>query len=879
MASFSDNSQQLGNFNPYIQQLPLDEMIHVGTQKQKAYDEGVQKIQTNIDNVAGMDVIRDVDKAYLQSKVNELSSNLRTVAAGDFSNFQLVNSVSGMTNNIVKDKNVQNAVSSTMRFRKEQAAQEQANKEGKGSVSNDWDFGNQTSSWLNSSDVKQAFTGKYTPYTNYKKNALEVIKALTKDESITDNDLAFDSKGNLTIADAITRTKLSGISPEKIQQALLSTLTPNDFKQMEIDGRYSYANIPPEKFVERINTSFKEKYDAFQNQKDVLINAMDSTSSLSEKQKLKEQVDNIDKTMSNIKSEYNNISSTFADGDVESAKARLHTADFMNGFSKAFSYTQTSQTKEDSPAAKIEMERQKLNQQWKQFEIESAQKERFQNQDAALKWEDIKTKKEANAIAKTAAEGYGSLGMPTDENDKPIVDVTKFVADNNKQINDAELQEKDFYTSQGKNKAWLTQQHDAYLKNQPVDIAVKQYFQRSEQVQKDIRTKQTLVANLRKEAEKENGNVYKLIPKGETNLIYTTSTRQKYEYTPKDIVDFNDKFNNSIRKVTSFGGRGAPGISYDQKILESLSNKERELANIFLKNDRGQSLYPAEKVMLEKAQKMNKLANIPFQQTIKKINDQVNKGLEERLIYNQPGSHGIPLNNAEQKSTFINGVVGPMIDIANAHNGKIGDSDVSVDDLIAFSKDPKSAYISVAEGSYESPTKYKVTVLGGGKANPTSFNITPEQKKGVFKGRFEKTPEMQAATPYINQINYMKKGKAAGKSTAWDGSPVTTLTNAYMNNTDFPAVSHYGIAANWVTMDGGQSYYINAKFYDQESKTWSQNISFAGPDGPVPANTMSTVTNGLTDEVIYEKLHGKPATVNDIKRVSQASQKPFRNAR
>ena len=114
MASFTDNTQQLGNFNPYIQQLPVDAMVHVGTQKQKAYDAGVEKIQNNIDNIAGMDVIRDVDKAYLQSKVNELSSNLRTVAAGDFSNFQLVNSVSGMTNNIAKDKHVQTAVSSTM---------------------------------------------------------------------------------------------------------------------------------------------------------------------------------------------------------------------------------------------------------------------------------------------------------------------------------------------------------------------------------------------------------------------------------------------------------------------------------------------------------------------------------------------------------------------------------------------------------------------------------------------------------------------------------------------------------------------------------------------------------------------------------------------
>ncbi|MEX5523408.1 hypothetical protein, partial [Bacillus cereus] len=87
-----------------------------------------------IDNVAGLDVIRDVDKGYLQSKLNELGNNLKTVAAGDFSNFQLVNSTAGMANNIAKDATVQNAVMSTAKYRKESAFMESQRKEGKGSI-------------------------------------------------------------------------------------------------------------------------------------------------------------------------------------------------------------------------------------------------------------------------------------------------------------------------------------------------------------------------------------------------------------------------------------------------------------------------------------------------------------------------------------------------------------------------------------------------------------------------------------------------------------------------------------------------------------------------------------------------------------------------
>ena len=123
MASFKDIIPQ---FTPYIQQLPVEDMVQVGMHKQQLYDQGVQKIQSQIDNIAGLDIIHDSDRAYLQSKLDELTSNLRGVAAGDFSDQNLVNSVSGMTSQLIKDKNIQNAVASTAKFRKENTRMEKA---------------------------------------------------------------------------------------------------------------------------------------------------------------------------------------------------------------------------------------------------------------------------------------------------------------------------------------------------------------------------------------------------------------------------------------------------------------------------------------------------------------------------------------------------------------------------------------------------------------------------------------------------------------------------------------------------------------------------------------------------------------------------------
>jgi len=263
MASFTDNLQYLTNFTPYRQQIPLDEMKEVGVYKQAKYEEGVQKIQTNIDNIAGLDVARDIDKVYLQSKLNQLGNNLKTVAAGDFSNFQLVNSINGMTSQIIKDENVQNAVSSAAKLKKEQAFMEKQRQEGKSSPSNEWDFNSKANSWINSSKLEQSFTGKYTPYTDVQKKYLEVFKSLHSD--LTEQDIPYvieNGKVNYNkTAAAMQRISKESVSKEKIENALRASLTPIELEQLSIDGRYTFRNVLPEQIAEQSVKKYQSSID------------------------------------------------------------------------------------------------------------------------------------------------------------------------------------------------------------------------------------------------------------------------------------------------------------------------------------------------------------------------------------------------------------------------------------------------------------------------------------------------------------------------------------------------------------------------------------------------------------------------------------------
>ena len=190
MASFTD---KLSQFNPYIQELPVEAMAQVGMAKQAQYNQGVQKIQGYIDNVAGMSVSRPVEKEYLQSQLDQLGSKLKTVAAGDFSNQQLVNSVGGMAGQIIKDPIIQAAVYSQSNDRSQLAEMDADKKKGKLTPHAEFVYNKQRSEFLNNPNLKSEdgkpvmFTGKYTPSWDLEGAMAKEIKLVGEGKYTMDN--------------------------------------------------------------------------------------------------------------------------------------------------------------------------------------------------------------------------------------------------------------------------------------------------------------------------------------------------------------------------------------------------------------------------------------------------------------------------------------------------------------------------------------------------------------------------------------------------------------------------------------------------------------------------------------------------------------------
>lgn len=862
MASYTDN---IPTFNPYVQTIPVDEMIKVGMYKQQKYDEGIQKIQTNIDNIAGLDVVRPVDKAYLQSKLNQLGNNLTSVAGGDFSNFQLVNSVNGMTNQISKDPNVLNAISSARTYRKGLEDMDAANKAGKGSASHDWLFKTDASNWLNDEDINKTFNGGYKQYSPYQKNAQEVIKGLVKNETGKDVAFEYDKNGNMVVLDAITRTKIAGITPERIRSALMTGLSPNDFQSMEIDGRYNYTNASPEQFALDLNKSYKTDYDRLKQLRDMTAGAIDSTNSAVQKSQLQQRLDSLDKSLNDVQSEYSSVSKTFAQGDTESAKARYYSTKWMNNFSETFASKSDISSYETNAFQQPMQYRETKALEYKKWKATFEQNERFKQADLYYKSEDLKLakKKDSREEKKANTEDFtwGGLGFSIPQNELPEVTAGRVAAKidaDQALVNKSDAAIMADYDKAG-NTSWLNQQLGLWQKNPgDVDAVLADHFKETQPKRREIIANQSMIAQITSEMDGKYGPVSKYIPQGSPNITLR-SANSKTVYTPKDFVEFNEKIKNYVRFIGGGGtGGGGGGVTYnDAKAKAELSSKDYVLYQAY-KNQKTD----AQKVLVANLQNYNQKVNTPYKKVVEKRYDEENKMIQDRTVAMQGVEYGISLNNETEKSSFGN-LLQQFADLADTQNGGLALSpDVTSAQLRSIAPNIQNANIQIVEATAFSPAKYKITAADK-NGGTVQFNMTPEQYRSVTKGRFDADPEILAIRDLEAQ-----QIRVGGGTTSLDGKK-TNVSNAYLGNgLDFINVNHYGVSANLVTRQNGLSS-IRLNIKDPITGEILQEDLGYPKGGLIAKNKVNTAIKSLTDEMVFEILYNRKPTAAELKKIKQ----------
>ena len=232
--SVSYKSQTFKN-TPYI--LPdLNLLAKVLSVKQGQFDANSQLIQNKVNSMASLDVMRDVDKDYLNEKINNTVKNINDLGGVDLSDYNVSNQIDSYASNIYNDQNVINAVSSTKKARSLMSSYEKMKTDPKMiryySDANEYVDNKQLKAWANSTDLTQTYNGpsSASPYESYDEDYRNVFK------NIIPQQYTKVTNGNGYIEKEIGHV----LSEKAVYDIAQGLLTPKQRSQMEKDAIYLY---------------------------------------------------------------------------------------------------------------------------------------------------------------------------------------------------------------------------------------------------------------------------------------------------------------------------------------------------------------------------------------------------------------------------------------------------------------------------------------------------------------------------------------------------------------------------------------------------------------------------------------------------------------
>ena len=628
MASYTD---QIMQNSPYVQQLPLEAMAQVGMYKQQKYEEGVQKIQSQIDSIAGMDVYKPEHKQYLQSKLNELGSRLKTVAAGDFSNFQLVNSVGGMTKQIIRDPTIQNAVSSTQRIRKGQSEMEAARKSGKSSPENEAWFNEDINSWLKDKNLNTQFSGDFIEYTDVRKKLIDLSEKIKETENLTENPFKRDVNGQILIGkdgkpiidDAILAVTTKGKSADKLLKMFNDGLDENDKRQLMITANYELRGATKDTFKKQIMTTYDSN-------KKILT---DETANISVELKTNKKLSAADKAK--LEARLNDVNSVLKNGDLDKKmntdiaeidnvkdlrdfKYRVYKDSFVNGLAKDLSYQSYKYEYKNNPYAQMDMERKNL-----QFKYDNAAREQA-NFNTTKQFEMMRFQYGVSQDALKAAGGQPIVtdkALPTNINTPTLVGLQSDLQakqDARKQL-DADYAAMNLTDLVGAAK----QKHindlvDQYNQN-PTSIKdneTSKFLERRRQFDLQIAQKNNLLTGIIKRSNKFD-DMFAATLSSEQGINFSNG---KSLYTAAELFEVSKDVEKFYKTA---GGQGGPAYASGASTFDAqgLINKYKNtkfapIAQAYAKNYLGQQLTSTESAIVNRGKQITQKYSTVLQQNL-----------------------------------------------------------------------------------------------------------------------------------------------------------------------------------------------------------------------------------------------------------------------
>ena len=896
MASYKDPANL--TFNPYVEQRPVEAMAKVGMYKQQRFDEGIQKIQESIDNVAGLDVVRPQDKEYLQSKLNALGGQLSSVAGGDFSNFSLVNSVNGMTNQIAKDPNVLNAVSSAARYRKDLETIQKLKEKGEWAESNQLEYSKEVDAWYNNEDLNSSYSANVSPYIDVQKDAQDIIKGLAKDEY---NVEVMQDPTTGRYYDIMTNQEVKELTPEKIQTALKAGLSPQAWRQLSLDGKLKYSNVSDQQFVSQINGGYEKRFTLLSEKRAELISAERDAQKPSDKLSLQKQIAQLDQMINGNRQEYESISSGFGQGEVDPAKAQFYTMDWMDNISQAFSSRSVNNETKESPyfSAQIKKDQRALA----QAKFSAQQKQYAQvNKDKAAELALLEAGQTNTFTIPGLPQDPKAMVMQANEDAQILEseyvadrvklakqlqwdDSVKFVDIDNNGIYDPAIDE----LNQDTGLTMFDRMLVASERSNYTNIAPSQ--------QGDIRN----YLNKKKAADTANYRVTSVANQVDAQIPIDIDAIIPEEYKGRTWEGFTaaetsillnefDKYKSiksTMGAVASKGGIPVLVTEFDDATAQrELSSQQFALYQNVYRGVRGDANAMAAADMFNQVR--DEITDLNDRR------DELTQTLMSQSVTTEQGvGVGIDVSDKVDKNR-VQSILGTVAAIITERGGYEGLNPDDAETILKIEKGLTSATILTDEK--------QLRVSGGTADKPNNITIPLsdeqyEQVTGMFNVETEQTPEVAAFNKNILPRMLATGAKVGdGERDFWttadpifkmgangeiksELSRTTNFENAFFNQFDFPNVNLYEISANLISKqdpkgDFDESYYqLNFRYNSKEEGTIGGETAIRDVTRELPNVEYGRALNKaqaaeflriLDDAMIFEIINGRNITRQDI---------------
>lgn len=363
MATWAD---QIPNFSPYVQQLPVDAYTRVGIMKQGEYEQGLQRAQGYIDSIAGLDIAKPSTRDYLNNKLADMKQALGKNMSGDFSDSKLINQIGGAVGQIASDPIILNGVTSTAYYRKMINDIQTAQKDNKGAYgeSNAWYAMKEANQWLNDGDNTTSFSGSYTPKYDVDKDIQEAVKNAHLDATEW-QDIPLNPDGTPNTDVLVQRAK-KGLLRGKVGNIVGQVFAkPEVQRQLSIDGLYTYQNYTPQMLKDEQDKtmSYYEQKNKELRSKLGIIN----TFSKKEQGEITQSIMDADKDLTDKTNEYNRVINLI-NTNPEQAKIDIHMSNQRERYIANNSWEDNSEKLVENPQAKMNLERMNYDLRTQEFQ-------------------------------------------------------------------------------------------------------------------------------------------------------------------------------------------------------------------------------------------------------------------------------------------------------------------------------------------------------------------------------------------------------------------------------------------------------------------------------------------------------------------------------